>query len=62
MVVKKGFKDNWLVVFLSLLKEMRAPGLQAIKWMELHDNWSKLIPPEFKNQFKYYNEGPSLEL
>ena len=62
-MIKSDFlHKDWLTELLPLLKQLKAPGLQSIKKIELFDKWGKLIPDTHRQQYKYYNEDPGLEV
>jgi hypothetical protein len=58
-LVKNEFVDND-AAFWNMQRPDAIPpiGLQDIKWKELHYKWSKFIPEDKKQQWRYYTEAP----
>jgi hypothetical protein len=61
-LVKKQYLLNDAAFWKQQQPQAIAPvGLQDIKWKELYSKWSKYVPEEKKQQWRYYNEAPPKE-
>ena len=61
-ILKRNFKESeWYDTFVSRLNPLQAPGIQTIKWIELHDKWKPLVPRQYWDQFYLYSEDPGPE-
>lgn len=61
-LLKRSVDENgWYDRYLSNLRHIQPPGIQAIKWIELHDKWKPLVPRQYWSQFHLYSEDPGQE-
>ena len=61
-ILKRGINESeWYNTFTSRLQTLRPPGIQTIKWIELHDKWKPLVPQQYWNQFHLYRDDPGQE-
>ena len=61
-ILKRRVNENeWYDRFVSKLQSLQPPGIQTIKWIELHDKWKPLVPRQYWSQFHLYSEDPGPE-
>ena len=61
-LVNEAYREpfDWRKMFA--LEQLKPPGLQDIKWNELHSKWGRFTPEDKKKGLKCYNEKPPASL